>query len=113
MKIMSYYLKKNWKISGIVCVLQIGLWGMQAAVQLLLMRSFDAAIHLDFSQFMFWTVINLIGWGLYYLIGILQGYFQAQAVRRLNNQVRHDLYLSLLQKSYQEYHSKDTGEYIS
>ena len=31
----------------------------------------------------------------------------------MNNQVRHDLYLSLLDKTHTSYHSQDTGEYIS
>ena len=38
---------------------------------------------------------------------------EARAVRDLNNQVRHDLYLSLMDKSHAAYHSQDTGEYIS
>ena len=36
-----------------------------------------------------------------------------QAVRRINNQVRHDLFLSLLQKDQRQYHSQDTGEYMA
>lgn len=110
---MLYYLKKNWKYSSLVCFLQICVWGMQAAVQLLLIQTFDAAIDLDFKKFMFWTIASLVCWGIYFALGIIQGYFQAQAIRKLNNHVRHDLYLSLMGKDYQEYNSLDSGEYIS
>lgn len=110
---MFYYLKKNWKISLFVCFLQVCVWGMQAVVQLLLIKTFDAAMALDFKIFMYWTMVNLVCWGIYFLFGIVQGYFQAQVIRKLNNQVRHDLYLSLLSKDYREYHSFDSGEYIS
>ena len=110
---MFYYLKKNWKISLFVCFLQVCVWGMQAAVQLLLMKTFDAAMVLDFKTFMHWTIVSLACWGVYFLFGIVQGYFQAQAIRKLNNQVRHDLYLCILSKNYKEYHSFDSGEYIS
>lgn len=54
-----------------------------------------------------------------YCVGIagsgaaLLDYFQARAIRILNNQVRHDLYVSLLEKNYKEYHDQDSGEYLS
>ncbi|WP_425449111.1 hypothetical protein [Dethiothermospora halolimnae] len=110
---MFYYLKKNWKFSLLVCFLQVCVWGMQAAVQLLLIKTFDAAINLEFKNFMFWTIVSLGCWGIYFTFGIAQGYFQAQTIRILNNHVRHDLYLSLMSKDYQEYNSLDSGEYIS
>lgn len=110
---MLYYLKKNKKISLFVCFLQTCVWGMQAAVQLLLMATFDAAISMDFNKFIFWTIVSLVSWGIYFAFGIVQGYFQAQAIRRLNNQVRHDLFISILGKKYGEYHASHSGEYIS
>lgn len=110
---MSYYLRKNWKISSLVCFLQICIWGIQTAAQLLLISIFDAAMGLDFKRFIFWIFMNLLCWGIYFIFGIIQEYFQSKTVRRLNNQLRHDLYLSLLNKDYKEYHSLDSGEYIS
>lgn len=110
---MFYYLKKNWKISLFVCLIQVSLWGMQAAIQLLLMETFDAAMALKFNTFMYWTMLSLLFWGVYFIFGIAQGYFQAKAIRVLNNQVRYDLYLSLLNRSYNDYHALDSGSYIS
>lgn len=55
---MSYYLKKHWGISLAVCLLHTIAWGMQASVQLLLMKCFDAAMQFDFQAFLFWTVLG-------------------------------------------------------
>lgn len=110
---MQYYLKRNWKYSTLVCILQIAVWGMQAGVQLLLMQCFNAAINFDFPAFLRWSVIDLAAWALYFLLCFLLDYAQTYTVRMLNNQVRHDLYLSLLNKNYREYHDLNSGEYIS
>lgn len=110
---MQYYLKRNWKYSTLVCILQIAVWGMQAGVQLLLMQCFNAAINFDFSAFLRWSGIDLAAWAFYFLLCFLLDYAQTYTVRMLNNQVRHDLYLSLLNKNYREYHDLNSGEYIS
>lgn len=110
---MNYYFKKNWKkiLPPVVLVLFSSviftLW------QLGLMRTFDAAARLDWKQFLFWVVVELVGNVMYYGVLILENLMEARAVRDLNNQVRHDLYLSLMDKSHAAYYSQDTGEYIS
>ena len=110
---MRYYLKKNWKMTSLVCFFQIVVWGLQAGVQLLLMQEFNAAVKFDFTAFAFWTVINLLAWGLYFALCFVLDFFQARAIRIMNNQYRYDLSLSLLNKNHQEYHNQDSGEYIS
>lgn len=110
---MFFYLKKSWKISLLVCFFQICVWGMQAVVQIFLMKTFGSAIALDLQGFFYWTFVNLIAWGIYFLFGVAQGYFQSQAIRKLNNQVRHNLYLSLLNKNYEDYNEINSGEYLS
>lgn len=86
---------------------------MQAGVQLLLMQCFNAAIQLDFRGFLFWTGIDLMAWGLYFGLCFLLDWAQTYTIRKLNNQVRHDYYYTFLEKSYQEYHEQNTGEYLS
>ncbi len=110
---MFFYIKSHWAISLLVAFLQILVWGMQALVQVLLIKTFDAALSLDFTNFINWTLISLGSWSLYFLIGIIEAYFQGQAIRSLNNQVRHDLYRSIIDKNHLEYHSLDSGQYIS
>lgn len=71
------------------------------------------AIHLDFKRFALWTGINVFAWAAYFGFGMLQGYFEAKAIRVLNNHVRRDILQTLLSKDYISYHSEDTGEYFS
>lgn len=110
---MGYYIKKNWKRVTAVCLIGLLCEGIYVVIQLVMMREFDAAINLDFHSFLFWTAVNLSIYMLYLALAALEGVLEARAVRAMNNQVRHDLYLSLLDKPHAVYHSHDTGEYIS
>lgn len=110
---MGSYLRKNWKKSALVCLLQIVEWGFQAGVQLLLMQVFDKALSLDLKAFLFWSAVDMAAWGGYFLVCYLRESAQARVVRALNNDLRHDLCRQLLQKGYQDYHQQDSGEYLS
>ena len=62
---MFNYLKRNrWRVLG-VCALQILVWGLQTVAQLLLMKTFEWAIALDFSVFMFWIFMSFLCWAAY------------------------------------------------
>ena len=110
---MSYYFKKNWKNVALTCSTGLLCEGIYVVIQLIMMREFDAAINLNFKSFLLWTTVILVLYGLYLALAALEGVLEARAVRAMNNQVRHDLYLSLLDKTHAAYHSQDTGEYIS
>lgn len=110
---MKYYLRKNWTKIALACALGLTCEGVYVVIQLIMMRAFDAAINLDFRSFLIWTALNLGVYALYLALAALEGVLEARAVRAMNNAVRHDLYLSLLDKSHAAYHSQDTGEYIS
>ena len=110
---MRYYFAKNWKRIALPLVLAILYSGIFTLWQLGLMQTFDAAARLDLDAFLTWTVVEIAGISLYYGVLILKNIAEARTVRALNNQVRHDLYLSLMEKSHSAYHSQDTGEYIS
>ena len=110
---MNYYLKKNWRKLAPACFLGLLCNGVYVILQLIMMQSFDAAINLNFRGFLLWTAAEVIGYGLYLGVAALESIFEARAIRTMNNQVRHDLYLSLLDKNHASYHSQDTGEYIS
>ncbi len=110
---MNYYLKKNWKKVASACSLGLLCEGIYVVLQLIMMRSFDAAIALNFRDFLLWTGAEVGGYGVYLALAAMQGVLEARAVQAMNNAVRHDLYLSLLSRSHAQYHSQDTGEYIS
>lgn len=110
---MTFYLKKNWKLCTVACFFQMMAWGIQTLVQFALMWAFDAALQLDFREFVIRSVVNIFWWFLYFLLCALGAYFQAKAISRMNHQVRHDLYLSLLQKNHRQFQEQDSGEYLS
>ena len=110
---MNHYFKSNWKKIALVCAVGLLCEGLYVIAQMVMMQGFDAAINLDFRGFLVWTAVNLGVYCLYLAMAALEGVLEARAVRVMNNQVRHDLYLSLLSKPHSQYHSQDTGEYIS
>ena len=110
---MNYYLRKNWRKITLTCSMGLICNGIYVILQLIMMQSFNAAISLNFRGFLFWTMAEVIGYGLYLGVAALESIFEARTIRTMNNQVRHDLYLSLLDKTHTSYHSQDTGEYIS
>lgn len=110
---MSHYLRRNWKPVFLACLFGILGEACYAGIQLLMMYNFEYAFRMDVSGFLKWTAISLAGWAAYITVEGVSLVLRACAKRKLNNNVRHDLYLSLLQKNHAEYHSQDTGEYIS
>ena len=95
---MGSYLRKNWKKSALVCLLQIVEWGFQGGVQLLLMQVFDKALSLDLKAFCFGARWIWRRGGGYFLVCYLRESAQARVVRALNNDLRHDLCCQLLQR---------------
>lgn len=110
---MNYYMKKNWKRVALTSSFGLLCEGIYVILQLIMMQSFDAAINLDFRGFLLWTAAEVGGYVLYLALAAVGGVLEARTIRAMNNQVRHDLYLSLLDKTHTQYHRQDTGEYIS
>ena len=97
---MNYYLRKNWRKITLTCSMGLICNGIYVILQLIMMQSFNAAISLNFRGFLFWTMAEVIGYGLYLGVAALESIFEARTIRTMNNQVRHDLYLSLLDKTH-------------
>lgn len=110
---MNHYFKRNWKKIALVCAVGLLCEGLYVIAQMVMMQGFDAAINLDFRGFLVWTAVNLGVYCLYLAMAALEGVLEARAVRVMNNQVRHDLYLSLLSKPHSQYHSQDFGRVIN
>ena len=110
---MRYYLKKNLWACVRVGFLSALTWGMQTVTALMLIQCFKMALAFNLKGFLAWMSLNIGAWAVYFGLGMLEGYFEAKTIRKLNNQVRHDLMLSLLSKDYITYHKEDTGEYLS
>lgn len=110
---MSHYLKKNCRLLFAPCFFGLLAQASYAVIQLLMMQSFQAAFDLNLHTFIVWTGACMGGYAAYLGLSAIAGALEAKAKQELNNQVRHDLYLSILRKSHSEYHALDNGEYLS
>lgn len=110
---MHYYFRKNWKKILLPSLLLALSSVVYTLWQLGLMHAFDAAARLDLEDFLLRMAVEIAGISLYCAMFVLENYLEARAIRDMNNQLRHDLYLSLMEKSHAGYHSQDTGEYLS
>ena len=88
-------------------------WAIRSAAYIVLIRCLDEAIQLNWSEFVRWIAVNLTAWGAYFLICTIRELLQAQTIRKMNNQIRRDLSLSILHREYSDFRSHDSGEYLS
>ncbi len=110
---MFYYLKKLWKYNLPVIILIFVAASLTAVLNLINMRVFEAIVELNMDQFIFWSLVDLGVWFLTIVLRSLRYFLRGRAVRAMNNAVRQDMAVTLLQKSHGEFHSLDTGEYLS
>ncbi|MCC8066526.1 MAG: ABC transporter ATP-binding protein/permease [Clostridiales bacterium] len=110
---MIYYLKKFKTINTTVTFLYVCGCGLQTLGNLLLIQIFQAIIHRDMGGFLRWIAADLLLFACLLLLDSLRNALQAQAIRKMNNQLRRDITESLLCMNYGEYHAHDSGEYLS
>ncbi len=110
---MSYYLRKYWGANLLAILPGLVVCALQVGNDLLMMRVFESVIKFDLRGFLFWELMMVAAWVLLLWVGGLRDYFQARAIRAMNNAVRRDMAATLLHKSHVEFHGKDTGEYLS
>ena len=110
---MRYYLKKYWVANLLAILPGLVVCALQVGNDLLMMRVFESVIKFDLRGFLFWELMMVAAWVLLLWVGGLRDYFQARAIRAMNNAVRRDMAATLLHKSHVEFHGKDTGEYLS
>ncbi len=110
---MSYYLKKYWGANLLAILPGLVVCALQVGNDLLMMRAFQRIIQLDLRGFLFWNLMMTGVWFILLWVGSLRDYFQARAIRAMNNAVRRDMAATMLHKSHVEFHGTDTGEYLS
>lgn len=110
---MRYYLKKFWKANVLAILPILVTCVLQTETSLIMIQTFQSIIERDLRKFCFWILIMIAAWFLLIGINSLQDYFQGRAVRAMNNAIRQDMTVTLLQKTHGEFHALDTGEYLS
>ena len=110
---MGYYLRKHWLENLLAVLPGLVVCALQVGNDLLMMRVFESIIKLDLRGFLLWNLMMTGVWFLLLWVGSLRDFFQARAIRAMNNAVRRDMAATLLHKSHAEFHGTDTGEYLS
>lgn len=110
---MGYYLKKHWKINTLAVLLQILCAGLSVLTNLAMIEMTQGLIDLDMQVFVFWITVDLGIWILMLALDGLGNWAIAKAKRAMNNRLRRDMTATLLNMSHQEYHSQQSGEYLS
>lgn len=100
---MKYYLKKFWKVNALVIFFLLASSALNTTASLLMMRLFQGIIELDLQQFFFWYLALMRNWLILIAVGGLETYFEARAVRMMNNTVRQDMVATLLQKNTENF----------
>lgn len=110
---MGYYLKRNWKINIIVITTIVFGFILQIIQNFSMMWMTQQLIDLNMKGFVYalFVVILVIGCLIIqdYICTVVKGI----AIKRMNNQVREDMGRNLLQKTYQEFHVQESGQYLS
>lgn len=106
---MRFFRRHPWRVTA-TCALEIGMWGLQALVQVLMIRTFAAAIALDFRRFLAWTAASAATWALYMGTMALLEAVRAQTLRHLNGDVRDGILRGMICGGHTAFHARDVGE---
>jgi ATP-binding cassette subfamily B protein len=110
---MTHYLKKFWKVNFLAVFFRTVCCCGNVLSNIFFMAMFQTIIDLDARGFLFWCIADIILWALINLFSSIQGVCQARAIRCMNNQLRDDMAATLLQKTHRDYHSQESGAYLS
>ncbi len=110
---MKHYLKKNINILLLPCILGCLAQITYVIIQFLMAQSFTSAFNFDLKTFIYWTGLMVLCYVVYLLISAIEIKLQAKAKMKLNNQIRHDILVSTIQKNKVDYQKKEDGEYVA
>lgn len=110
---MKYYLKKHWKINTLVIFLQIAWGALYACANVTMMQMAQAILDLDFELFILRFTIHVGLWTIILIFDGARNWAKSKAKLCMNNHVRADIVATLLNKNHEEFHSQQSGEYLS
>lgn len=88
---MFYYIKKFWKMSGIIIFMLFIDAGLSSYRSLALMESLEELVRGNFRGFLFWTLLNLLCVVLVQVFVAVEDILGKHVIRKMNNQVRRDM----------------------
>ena len=110
---MKYYLKKHWKINMLVIFFQITWGALYACANVTMMEMAQAILDMDLEEFIFRFVVHVSLWAVILIFDGARNWAKSKAKLCMNNNIRADIVATILKKNHQEFHSKQSGEYLS
>ena len=110
---MLYYLKKTWLDSSLTILCQIITSGVAVFAALASMKALDGLLEQDATLFFWGLTAHLGAWAISFTASHLETVFHYRALQKINGLERRDMTAALIRKSHQEYHSKESGTYLS
>lgn len=100
-------------MNALVFILQV-LWSVSMVAQsVILMEIVQGIFDADWYHFVRWTLIDVANWLIIEFFEIARSWAKFQVTRSMNHDFRADIVASLINKKYHEFHSQQTGEYLS
>ena len=97
---MFYYIKKFWKMSGIIIFMLFIDARLSSYRSLALMESLEELVRGNFRGFLFWTLLNLLCVVLVQVFVAVEDILGKHVIRKMSNQVRRDMAATMLQMSH-------------
>ena len=112
---VSYALlsKKTWLDSSLTILCQIITSGVAVFAALASMKALDGLLEQDATLFFWGLTAHLGAWAISFTASHLETVFHYRALQKINGLERRDMTAALIGKSHQEYHSKESGTYLS
>ncbi len=110
---MTAYLKKYWKINMVTSFLIILGLLLSTIHQFLTINATEKLMVGDLQGYIVGLLAITILFALKNLLRFAESILKGRAVKVMNNQFRGDLGTVLWDKSHQQYHGQESGEYIS
>lgn len=110
---MMYYLRKEWKNSLLTVFCQIGAYGVEVFAALTSMVMLDGLLEQDPQKFLGGLLTHLLIWAVSFLASHFETVFHYRAMSGINALERKDMTAALMKKSYQQFHTEESGSYLS
>lgn len=110
---MTYYLKKFWKQNALTGFFMIAVSVCDVLTNLAMMRVFENIIDFNLPGFLTWIALDGALFVFLLIFDQMGAIFQGRAIRCMNNCVRLDIAATLAHTDYQNYHARESGEYLS
>lgn len=110
---MKYYLNKHWKINILIVFFQIWCASLSVSTNLAMIQITQKIIDLNMRGFLQWIAVDCAIWSGYFIVDGWRHWAIAKAKKSMNNHVRADIVATMLKQNYQEFHSLQSGEYLS